>query len=65
LIDKVRPGGWILADNTLWEGKVVDTKKDKTTAAIDSFNKKLFSDPRVEQVILTIRDGITIARKIG
>jgi len=63
--DKLRPGGWIMADNTLWEGRVLDDRKDKTTAAIDNFNKLLRDDPRVEEVIVSIRDGITIARKIG
>ena len=65
VIGKVRAGGWILADNTLWEGHVLDEQKDKTTAAIDAFNKKIQLDKRVENVIVSIRDGITIARKIG
>jgi predicted O-methyltransferase YrrM len=65
VIEKVRAGGWILADNTLWEGHVLDEQKDKNTAAIDAFNKKIASDKRVENVIVSIRDGITIARKIG
>lgn len=65
IIDKVVPGGWILADNVLWSGKVTDTKHDKDTAAIHAFNEKIHQDPRVEQVIVAIRDGITIARKNG
>jgi caffeoyl-CoA O-methyltransferase len=65
IIDKVKPGGWILADNVLWSGHVVDEKKDKDTNAIHAFNEKVHTDTRVEQVIVSIRDGITIARKNG
>lgn len=65
IIDKVKPGGWILADNVLWSGHVVDEKKDKDTTAIHAFNEKVHTDTRVEQVIVSIRDGITIARKNG
>ncbi|MBC8048138.1 MAG: class I SAM-dependent methyltransferase [Fimbriimonadaceae bacterium] len=65
VIDKVRTGGWILADNVLWDGKVIDAKKDKDTSAIDNYNKKIKADMRVENVIVSIRDGISIARKIG
>ncbi|MFN0274509.1 MAG: O-methyltransferase [Chitinophagales bacterium] len=64
VIDKVKPGGWILADNVLWDGKVTDEKKDKDTTAIDNYNKKILVDNRVENVIISIRDGISIARKI-
>lgn len=65
VIDRVNIGGYILADNVLWSGKVLDAKKDKDTAAIDAFNKKLHADPRIENVMVPIRDGILIARKIG
>ncbi len=65
VIDKVRTGAWILSDNTLWEGKVLEDKMDKNTLAIDTYNKKLAADKRIEQVMISIRDGITIARKIG
>lgn len=65
VIDKVRAGGWILADNVLWDGKVADTNKDKDTTALDNYNKKIHADARVENVIISIRDGISIARKIG
>ena len=65
IIDKVAPGGWILADNVLWSGHVTDAKHDKDTSAIHAFNEKIHLDPRVEQVIVAIRDGITIARKNG
>ena len=66
VIDKLNPGGLILADNVLWSGKVIDDKslqKDKDTQLIDAFNKKVQKDPRVECVLLPIRDGITILRK--
>jgi predicted O-methyltransferase YrrM len=63
VIDKVNIGGYILTDNVLWSGKVLDTKQDKDTAAIVAFNKKVMDDPRVETVMVPIRDGILIARK--
>ncbi len=65
VIDKVRRGGWILTDNVLWSGKVVEAEKDKDTTAIDAYNAKLAADKRVEVVILSVRDGISIARKNG
>lgn len=65
IIDKMKPGGIILADNVLWSGKVLDTKKaDKDTTALMEFNKKVHLDPRTETVILPVRDGINIIRKI-
>ena len=63
VIDKVRAGGVILADNVLWKGKVVEGKKDKNTDAIKKFNEKIYQDERVESVILSIRDGITLIYK--
>ncbi len=63
VVDRMPKGGYILVDNVLWSGKVLDDKKDKDTAAIDAFNKKLMADPRVETVMVPIRDGILIARK--
>lgn len=63
VIDKVRPGGFILADNVLWSGKVIDPKPDKDTRAILAFNDKVHNDPRVENVLLPIRDGIMMMRK--
>lgn len=65
VIDKVRNGGFILADNVLWSGKVLDTKPDKDTRAILEFNKKIQDDPRVENVLLPIRDGIMLMRKVS
>lgn len=67
IIDKVRPGGIILTDNVLWSGKVLvaeGQKIDKDTKAILDFNDKIQNDPRVENVLLPIRDGIMMARKI-
>lgn len=65
VFDKVAPGGYIIADNVLWSGKVVKQGKiDKDTAAILSFNQKVHDDPRVENVLFPIRDGLLIARKL-
>lgn len=67
VVDKMRPGGLILADNILWSGKVLEKnrkKLDKNTAAILAYNEKVNMDPRVENVILPIRDGIMLARKL-
>lgn len=63
VIDKVRSGGIILADNVLWSGKVIEDKKDKDTLALLAFNQKIQQDIRVENVILSIRDGITLIYK--
>lgn len=65
VIDKVRPGGVILADNVLWSGKVLNEKPDKDTQAILEFNRKIQEDKRVENVLLPIRDGIFIIRKVS
>jgi predicted O-methyltransferase YrrM len=64
VIDKVRAGGIILADNVLWSGKVVEAKADKDTKAILDFNNKIQNDPRIENILLPIRDGIMMMRKI-
>lgn len=65
LIDKLSSGAYIIADNTLWSGKVLDTPKadDRQTIGILDFNTKIKNDPRVEKVILPLRDGMTIIRK--
>jgi caffeoyl-CoA O-methyltransferase len=57
-------GGYILADNVLWSGKVLDERPDKDTRAILEFNKRVHLDPRVEHLLLPIRDGIMIVRKV-
>ena len=61
----LRPGGFIVADNTLWDGHVVDAAydKDHQTQGIVDFNDHVAADPRTEQVILPLRDGLTIIRK--
>lgn len=60
----MRKGGWILADNTLWDGHIIDPAydKDKQTLALRAFNDKVAQDPRLEKVILPLRDGLTIIR---
>jgi caffeoyl-CoA O-methyltransferase len=64
VINKVRKGGYILTDNVLWSGKVLQDKKDKETELIHRFNIKLANDPRVQNTIIPIRDGINVARKL-
>jgi len=64
VIDKCREGAFIIVDNVLWSGKVLDENKDKKTLTIDQFNKKIQADDRVENLILPIRDGITLIRKL-
>lgn len=63
VFNKVRPGGFILADNVLWSGRVVGNDMDKDALALDAYNKKVFSDSRVDNILVPIRDGIMIARK--
>ena len=61
----LRPGGFILADNTLWDGHVIDHAydNDHQTQGIETFNAYVANDTRVEKVILPIRDGLTLIRK--
>ena len=65
VFDRVAPGGFIIADNTLWDGKVVDwgKKLDAQTEGILRFNDMIAADDRVEKVILPVRDGLTIIYK--
>ena len=65
IFDKVRPGGFILADNVLWSGKVVEPVKraDRDTQAVIAFNQKIHTDPRVDNLLLPVRDGLLLARK--
>ncbi len=63
VIDKVRTGGFILADNVLWSGKIIDEKKDKDTQKLAEFNDKVQQDNRVDNVIVSMRDGIMMMRK--
>ena len=66
VIDHVKPGGFIIADNTLWDGKVTDPVEhhDAQTRGICAFNDLVADDPRVQRVILPLRDGLTIIRKL-
>lgn len=64
IIDKVRPGGFILADNVLWGGKVVEhDSSDKQLTGILNFNKMIRHLPSIEEVIIPIRDGLMLIRK--
>ena len=65
VFDKLPSGGIILADNTLWDGKVVTEpeRTDRQTAGIREFNDRIKADPRVEKVILPLRDGLSVIRK--
>jgi predicted O-methyltransferase YrrM len=64
VFDKLQTNGWLVADNVLWSGKVVLEKKDKDTRAIHQFNEKINSDVRVEKILLPLRDGLLLARKL-
>ncbi len=64
LIDKVNSGGYIIADNVLWSGKVAeDPEQDNSTKILHQFNELITNDPRVENVLLTVRDGLMLIRK--
>ena len=67
VFDMVRPGGLILADNVLWDGKVCEDPmpQDKQTLGIARFNDMVSADPRVESVILPLRDGLNLIRRIS
>ncbi|MEO6883075.1 MAG: O-methyltransferase [Bacteroidia bacterium] len=66
VFDKVTKGGYIIADNVLWDGKIIfpNDKMDGDTKAMDAYNKKITADTRVENLILPIRDGLMIAKKL-
>ena len=64
ILPKLRKGGIILADNILWSGKILDENMDKTSIVLDEFNKQVAKDSRVENVILPLRDGINVIRKL-
>jgi predicted O-methyltransferase YrrM len=64
IIDKVRPGGFIIADNVLWGGKVFEKNiKDPQTKGIKEFNEMISRQKNIETIILPIRDGIMLIRK--
>ena len=64
IIEKMDVNGYIIADNVLWSGKVTKTEKDIETQALDLYNKKVLTDNRVETILLPIRDGLMVSRKI-
>ncbi|MBR1484072.1 MAG: O-methyltransferase [Prevotella sp.] len=66
VLSLLRPGGFIVADNTLWDGHVADPAydHDQQTLGIRRFNDHVLNDPRTEQVILPLRDGLTLIRKL-
>ncbi len=63
VFDKVNSGGFILADNVLWSGKVIEENPNKDTKALIDFNTKVQADERVENVLFPVRDGIMVVRK--
>lgn len=66
VFEKVRKGGFIITDNVLWYGKVLDKdKQDKDTQAIKNFNEKVLQDTRVTNTLLPLRDGLMIAQKLS
>ena len=64
LLPSLHPGSFIIADNTLWDGKVCDTIKnhDAQTVALDAFNTYVATHPRLSSVIIPLRDGLTLIR---
>ncbi|MGB7209368.1 MAG: O-methyltransferase [Pyrinomonadaceae bacterium] len=63
VFDKVRIGSFIIADNVLWSGKVLDEEKDENTQALHDFNLMVLADERVSNVLLPIRDGLMVVCK--
>jgi caffeoyl-CoA O-methyltransferase len=66
LVPRLRPGGLLLADNTLWRGRIIDEpgEGDVALAALRRYNDRAASDPRVRTTILTIGDGVTLSQRI-
>ena len=64
IIEKIDINGIIIADNVLWSGKVIQENMDDETKALDNYNKKALNDSRVENILLSVRDGLMICRKI-
>ena len=64
IIEKLDIGGLIIADNVLWSGKVIGKEKDEESTALDNYNKKIIASDRVDSVLLPVRDGLMISRKI-
>ena len=64
IISKIDVGGYIITDNVLWSGKVLNKEKDEETKAIDRYNKEISADKRIDSILLPVRDGLMISRKI-
>ena len=64
IINKMDINGIIIADNVLWSGKVIESDMDNETKQLDLYNQKIMNDTRVENVLLSVRDGLMICRKI-
>lgn len=64
LVPRLRPGGWIVADNTLWSGQVVDdADRSEATEALRAYNRRAASDERVDTVLLALADGLTVSQR--
>jgi predicted O-methyltransferase YrrM len=63
VFDLIRSGGFIIADNVLWSGKVLEDEKDEDTQALHNFNQMVLADERVENVLFPIRDGLMVVQK--
>lgn len=63
VLPKVRSGGFLLADNVLWDGQVLSDKKDATAQALHDFNEQIQADERVDNLLLAVRDGLMVMRK--
>jgi predicted O-methyltransferase YrrM len=63
VFDKLRPGGFIIADNVLWSGKVLEAEKDENTQALHDFNQMVMADGRVSNVLLPVRDGLMVINR--
>ncbi len=66
VIERMKPGAYIIADNVLWSGKVLDENeiaRDQETRALHEFNEKIQKDPRVENILVPVRDGLMVIRK--
>lgn len=63
VIDRVPSGGFIIADNVLWSGRVLEKEKDENTAALHAFNEMVRADDRISNVLFPIRDGLMVIRK--
>ncbi|MEE2954427.1 MAG: O-methyltransferase [Bacteroidota bacterium] len=65
IFDKLNIGGYIIADNVLWSGKVINKEKDEETTALDKYNKMISNNPNLENILLPVRDGLMICKKIS